>query len=123
MSAEELRCRTMQFAIRIIHFIRSLPHKMEYQVMGKQLLRSATSVAANYRAAGRARSRAEFYSKLSIVVEEADEVVFWLEMIQETGISSEELRGSSKEARELLYILSTSRKSTRENMSRTHLTK
>ncbi len=92
---------------------------MEGQVIGRQLLRSATSVAANYRAAGRARSKAEFYSKLCIVVEEADEVVFWLEIIQESKMSdSQELILLRKEALELLYIFSASRKTARENLKK-----
>ena len=82
--------------------------------MGKQLFRSATSVAANYRAAGRARSKAEFISKLSIVVEEADETLFWLELLEESKLcKNPELK---KEAAELLYIFSASRKTARENL-------
>lgn len=84
-------------------------------------MRSATSVAANYRAACRARSKAEYYAKLCIVVEEIDETLFWLELIEEAKIASNpEL---TKEATELLCIFSASRKTTRENMklkSQTH---
>jgi len=78
--------------------------------MGKQLLRSATSVAANYRAACRARSRAEFIAKLAIVVEEADEVLFWLELIGESGIFKVDPE-LEKEGKEILFIMSASRKS------------
>ena len=78
--------------------------------MGKQLLRSATSVAANYRAACRARSKAEFIAKLSIVVEEADEVLFWLELISESGISKID-DALFREGKEILFIMSASRKS------------
>ena len=81
MNSEELRNRSMQFGLRVVGFFQSLPASTDAQVMGKQLLRSATSMAANYRAAG-SRSKAEFVSKLSMVVEEADETLFWLEMIQ-----------------------------------------
>ncbi len=78
--------------------------------MGKQLLRSATSVTANYRAACRARSKAEFIAKLSIVVEEADETLLWLEMIDESSVSKVDA-SLMKEAKELLFIMSASRKS------------
>jgi len=74
-SAEQLRNRTKQFANRIISLFRALPRTVDAQVIGKQLLRSGTSVGANYRAACRARSRNEFISKLGIVVEEADESI------------------------------------------------
>ena len=70
---EQLRDRTKAFALRVIRLYRSLPYKTDAQVMGKQLLRCGTSVAANYRAVCRARSKAEFVAKIGIVVEEADE--------------------------------------------------
>src|SRR5260370_22825421 len=88
---EELRCRTKRFALRIIRLFQHLPRSTEAQILGKQLLRSGTSVGANYRAAGRARSKAEFSSKIGIVVEEADETVFWLECLVESGIVTEDL--------------------------------
>jgi four helix bundle protein len=104
----------MKFALRVISFVNALPYGTEGQVIGKQLLKSATSVAANYRAACRARSRVEFFSKLSIVVEESDESVFWLELLQESSLAkSPELM---KEATELLYIFSASRKTTHDNL-------
>jgi four helix bundle protein len=86
---DALRHRTKSFAIRVVNVFRSLPHSPDAQTLGKQLSRSGTSVAANYRAVCRARSRAEFISKMGIVVEGADETVFWLEMMIETGISVE----------------------------------
>ena len=70
---EELRNRTKRFALRVIRLFRHSPRTAEAQVLGKELLRSETSIGANYRAAGRARSKAEFISKMGIVVEEADE--------------------------------------------------
>ena len=76
---EELKKRCKQFAIRIVKLFRSLLRTDEARVMGKQVLRSGTSVAANYRAVCRARSKAEFIAKIGVVVEEADETVFWLE--------------------------------------------
>ena len=82
--SEELKKRTKQFALRIVKLFRALPRTPEAQIMGKQLLRCGTSVAANYRAVCRARSRAEFIAKLGVVVEEADESVFWLEMLEES---------------------------------------
>jgi four helix bundle protein len=88
---EELRNRSKQFALRIIRLFRHLPRTTEAQVLGKQLLRSGTSVGANYRAVGRARSKAEFISKISLVVEEADETVFWIECLIESGIVKPEL--------------------------------
>ena len=84
-SPEQMRARTKQFAIRVVRLFRALPKTREAMVMGNQLLRSGTSVAANYRAACRARSKAEFISKMGTVVEEADETVFWLELLIETG--------------------------------------
>ena len=72
---EQLRDRTKAFALRIIRLYRSLPFKTDSQVLGKQLLRSGTSVAANYRAVCRARSQAEFVAKMGVVLEESDEAV------------------------------------------------
>jgi four helix bundle protein len=74
--SDELKARTRRFAIRIVKLFRSLPHTDEARIIGKQVLRSGTSVAANSRAVCRARSKAEFVAKIGIVVEEADETVF-----------------------------------------------
>lgn len=105
LTAEELRDRSKSFALRIVKLFRSLPPATDAQVMGKQLLRSGTSVAANYRAACRARSRAEFASKMGIVAEEADESVFWLEMLNETGVvKTQRVDPLLKESRELTAI-------------------
>ena len=78
--------RTRRFALRVIKLFQALPKDAEAQILGKQLLRSATSVAANYRATCRARSKAEFVAKIGVVLEEADESVFWLEMLEESEI-------------------------------------
>ena len=111
---EQLRDRTKQFALRIIRLVRSLPKSSEAQVLGKQLLRSGTSVGANYRAAGRARSKAEFISKIGIVVEEADETVFWLELLIESGIVKEGLLSELlTEANELVAIFAASQRTAR----------
>jgi four helix bundle protein len=107
--AEELKVRTKKFAISVVRFVRTLPHNSEGYVIGRQLLRSGTSVGANYRAACRGRSRAEFIAKLGIVVEEIDESVYWLELLKESETTSvsgiEELHS---EANELLRILGSS---------------
>jgi len=111
---EQLRHRTKQFALRIIRLFRHLPRSTEAQVLGKQLLRSGTSVGANYRAAGRSRSKAEFVSKIGIVVEEADETVFWIECLIESGIVKEELlKDLLVEANELLAIFAASHRTAR----------
>ena len=87
MTSEELRQRSMRFAVRVIRFCRSLPDTWEARQLGGQLIRSATSVAMNYRGATRGRSRAEFIAKLGIVVEEADESVGWLELIDQVRLA------------------------------------
>ena len=81
--AEELKQRSKLFAISVIKLSRKFPRSEEARVIARQLLKSATSVAANYRATCRARSKAEFIAKVGIVVEEADETVFWLELVEE----------------------------------------
>ena len=99
---EQLRDRTKAFALRVIRLYRSLPYKTDTQVLGKQLLRCGTSVAANYRAVCRARSKAEFVAKMGIVVEEADEAILWLELMTESGIVSlAKTEALIKEANEL----------------------
>jgi four helix bundle protein len=104
MSApEELRDLTKAFAIRIVKLYRLLPRTADSQIVGKQLLRCGTSVAANYRAACRGRSRAEWIAKIGLVVEEADETVFWLEMLSDCGIVPR-CEDILKEARELSAI-------------------
>ncbi len=102
---QQLRDRTQKFALRILRLYRSLSFAADTQVLGKQLIRSGTSVAANYRAACRARSKKEFTSKIGIVVEEADETVFWLELLSSSGlIKPELLRELLAESRELTAI-------------------
>jgi four helix bundle protein len=107
---EQLRNRTKDFAVRIVHLFRSLPPASEAQVIGHQLLRCGTSVGANYRAACHARSRAEFISRIGVVTEEADESVFWIELLADLGIlKKERLEPLQKEARELTAIFNASR--------------
>src|SRR6266481_3104203 len=107
----ELKTRTKAFALRVIRMSQALPKTREANVITNQILRSATSMAANYRAAGRARSKAEFLSKLGIVIEETDETVFWIELLEESGIViPAKLRELHAEADQLLSIFSASRK-------------
>ena len=111
---EQLRKRTKEFALRIVNLFRALPRSRVAQVMGTQLLRSGTSVAANYRAVCRARSKAEFVAKIGVVVEEADETVFWLEMLVESGIvRAARMDSLLKEANELLAIFAASQRTAR----------
>lgn len=112
--SEELKGRTQRFAVQIVELFRKLPRTDEARTIGRQLLRSATSVAANYRATRRARSRAEFIAMLGIVVEEADETVFWIELLQATRIiTAEQGRESEVESRELLAIFAAAYHSSR----------
>jgi four helix bundle protein len=107
--ADALKLRTKRFAVRIVTVFRSLPHAPDAQTLGKQLLRCGTSVAANYRAVCRARSKAEFIAKMGIVVEEADETVFWIELMTETGVvKPDRMSELLVEANELLAIFSAS---------------
>jgi four helix bundle protein len=113
---QELRERTKKFAIRVIRLFQALPKSTEAQILGKQLLRCGTSVAANYRAACRGRSRAEFISRMGIVAEEADESILWLELLEEAGIlNAKRLSEIAKEAKELTAIFSTSLKTAKGN--------
>ncbi|MEM9417053.1 MAG: four helix bundle protein [Bacteroidota bacterium] len=118
INAEELKKRTKNLALRVIKLFKALPNTAEAQLIGKQLLRSSTSLAANYRAACVSRSRKEFLAKLSIVVEEADESLFWLEILGEAAIlPQEKLRLIANELQELLFIFSASRKTAKNNLS------
>jgi len=111
LTAEELKARTKALALRVMKLVDAMPRGMAGQVIARQLLRSATSVGANYRGACRAQSRADFSAKLSIVVEEADENLYWLELLEESGmIKPERLKDLVSEANELLAIVIASRK-------------
>ncbi|MEY2528223.1 MAG: hypothetical protein QOJ05_313 [Verrucomicrobiota bacterium] len=112
MTPPELKARTQAFAVRVIRLVDALPNSVKGRAIANQIIRSATSVAANYRAACRARSRAEFVAKIGIVEEEADETAFWLELIVECQIrSAKEIDPLLKEASELVAIMAASRKS------------
>lgn len=106
---EDLRTRANAFALEVVRLCRYLPRTTEGFVIGKQLLRSGTSVAANYRAVQRARSRADFISKMGVVVEEADETQFWLELLEQAAILQPlQLKDVKKEITELLAIFTAS---------------
>ncbi len=111
---EEMRDRTKAFALRVIRLFRSLPYRTDTQVLGKQLLRCGTAVAANYRAVCRARSKAEFIARIGIVAEEADEAILWLELLTESGIIPQErTKELLNEARELAAIFTASQQTAR----------
>jgi four helix bundle protein len=116
MNKIELRQRTKQFALRIMKLVDSLPRSSSGWAIGRQLIRSGTSVGANYRAACQGRSRADFISKLSIVLEEADECVYWLELIIDGALlPAAKVQPLHKEADELTAIFVTSLKTARRN--------
>jgi four helix bundle protein len=108
----ELQSRTKRFALRVLVLIDRLPNTIGGRVLANQLARSATSVGANYRAACRARSRAEFASKLGIVAEEADESLYWLELIRDGNFASaKKIESLVSEADELTAIFTSGRRS------------
>jgi four helix bundle protein len=114
--AEMFRNRTKKFVVDNIAFFKSLPKTEEAKIIGRQLLRSSSSMGANYRVACRARSQAEFHSKLSIVVEEADESAFWMEVLIEAEVVKQsELSYLLDEANQILRITSASRKTVSTN--------
>ena len=107
--AKQMQARTKTFAVRVIRMFQRLPKTDEARILGKQVLRSGTSVAANYRAACRSKSRADFISKLGTTVEETDETLLWLELLEESGIvPAPKLQDIKAETDELLRVLSTS---------------
>ncbi len=111
---QDLKARTKRFALDVIRSCRVLPHGDEFVVVRRQVIRSATSVAANYRAALRAKPRADFANELAIVEEEADETLFWLEVLAELDPRSEGIfRPLLVEADELVAIAVASRRSAR----------
>lgn len=107
----ELKQRTKQIAIRMVKMFKSLPRTEEARILGRQLLRSGTAIAANYRGACRSRSKAEFIARMGVVVEEADETVFWMELLVEGGIvQAARMAAVLKEANELLAIFAASQR-------------
>jgi len=109
MNASELKERTKQFALRVMRLVDALPNTPKGRAIASQLVRSGTSVAANYRAACRARSQAEFISKIGVVEEEADETALWLELIVEDKLlPKNKIASLLKEANELTAIMAAS---------------
>ncbi|MBI2000778.1 MAG: four helix bundle protein [candidate division NC10 bacterium] len=114
MDREALKRRTKAFALQVVRFVGSMPGNAVARTLGHQLLRSGTSVGANYRAACRARSRADFISKIGVVEEEADETLYWLEVISESGVVKPD--GTSAliaEAQELVAIFTAAGRTTK----------
>jgi four helix bundle protein len=117
MTKDELQNRTKVFALNILHYTNGFSNKGEgSRVLSKQLIRSATSVAANYRAACKARSKADFISKITVVEEEADESYLWIELIMKSGIcNSLQSKELLKEAYELTAIFTAAGKTAKKN--------
>jgi len=114
MTKEEMKTRTKKYALRVIKAVQALPGDRVANVLGSQLLRSGTSVGANYRAACRAKSTADFVNKLKIVEEEGDESLFWMELLVESGIVSQRKLGElMKEGDEIVSIIVAALKTTR----------
>ena len=112
----DLKARTKEFGLRVIRLVETLPKTRTADVLGRQLLRSGTSVGANYRAACRGRSAAEFQAKLGIVEEEADESAYWIEMLTDAGLVKTSLiEPLLREANELTAIIVTSIRTSRLN--------
>jgi four helix bundle protein len=106
--------RTKEFALRIIRLFSSLPKTVQAQVLGKQVLRSGTSIGANYREAKRSRSKAEFIAKIGDCLKELDETSYWLEILMESGlVLSSKLNGLLDECDQLIAILTTISKKTK----------
>jgi four helix bundle protein len=116
MNAEAMKTRTKEYAKRIIRLCRSLPRSEEARLIGNQVFRSGTSVGSNYRAACRGRSKADFIAKLGIVLEEADETVYWLELLAETEIlPMKRLEPLMSEGQELVAIFVASLKTAKDD--------
>jgi four helix bundle protein len=116
LTEKELKTRTKKFAVAILNFVDELPNRRSANIIGNQLGRSASSVASNYRAARHARSHAEFISKIGIVEEEADESLFWLDILPDTKNSTVELTiPFLTEARELTAIFTAASKTAKRN--------
>jgi len=112
LNKDELIKRTKQFALKILKLTATIPSTIEGRVIANQLTKSGTSVGANYRAACKARSRAEFITKIGVVEEEADECIYWLELVIEANLLKKELvEPLLKEAGEIVAIMASSRKS------------
>lgn len=116
MNQDELKTRTKQFGLRVMKLVDTLPKTTAGRVLGNQLIRSGTSVGANYRAACRSRSQAEFIAKIGTVAEEADESAFWLELIMDGGLLKPELVSPlHHKAEELTAIFTASGRTAKAN--------
>src|SRR5437868_13705841 len=114
MTTQELKQRTFEFGIRVVSAVEALPKTETARIVGRQLLRAGTSVGPNYRAAARARSRADFVARLGIVEEECDEASYWMEVIEALKLlKPRRLANLQKEASELLAIVVASIKTAR----------
>ncbi|MCA6436564.1 MAG: four helix bundle protein [Bacteroidetes bacterium] len=124
MEKSDLKIRTKAFAIETIRFLNTIPKSKANDVLTYQLVKSATSVAANYRSALRGRSTAEFISKLNIVLEESDESHLWFEIIEETNssVNIQKLKTLKNESHELTAIFTSSLKTARNNYKSKNLT-
>jgi four helix bundle protein len=117
MNPDELKDRTKQFALRILKLVAAMPKTIEGRAIANQLVRGGTSVAANYRATCRARSKAEFIAKIGVVLEEADEALLWLELISDAGLlPAKRVDPLLVEANELVAIMVASRRSASSNL-------
>ena len=116
MDREELKRRTKAFAVRVVKMTEAMPRGRASDIIARQVLRSATSVGANYRAACRARSHREYTARIGVVEEEADETLYWLELLVETEIMSEaKMKELIREADELTAIFTASSHTARQN--------
>jgi four helix bundle protein len=115
MTSDEFKKRTKAFALRVIHLVDSLPRSRTAGIIGGQLLRAGTSVGANYRAACRARSSADFIAKMGIVEEECDESAYWMELLIEAGImKAKRISSLLDETNEILSMVVASIKTSRK---------
>jgi four helix bundle protein len=123
MNNENLKLRTKRFALDVIAFVEKLPRDRTCDVLGRQLLRSGTSVGANYRSACRAKSLADFISKMGIVEEEADESGFWMELLFDSKkIRADQIKVLMQEANELVAITVTSINTARRSSGKAPIT-
>ena len=118
MRGDDLRNRTKRFALRVIKLVEALPKGKTPDVIGRQLLRSGTSVGANYRAACRAKSAADFISKMGTVEEETDESIYWMELLVDSGLMPQNIVYElQQEGEELLAIIVSSIKTTKKTVN------
>ena len=116
----DLRVRTKQFALMIVRLYSALPNTVVAQVLGKQMLRSGTSVGAHYQEATRARSSAEFISKIEVGLQELEETSYWLELLEDSGLPlGDQLVAARAEARELVAMATATVRTVKKNRTKT----